>query len=159
MPPTGPPTPLPAASNLPSRVWLGPTLLSFRSKPAVVCRVVCCWWWASAWSPSSNTGVTYIPNKPDRPTLQYSVPLVILLFQATLSIVLAQEARLTAELNWSFGWHTRINWRYRHIPLLESESVLLSSKASSVLVLAELWRPLSTKHGTKAWLYLSTLNL
>jgi hypothetical protein len=23
--------------------WPGPILLSFRSKPAVVCRVVCCW--------------------------------------------------------------------------------------------------------------------
>ena len=40
---TGPPTPLPAGSGLPSRNWPGPTLLSFRSKPAVVCRVVCCW--------------------------------------------------------------------------------------------------------------------
>ena len=27
----------------PFRYWPGPTLLSFRSKPAVVCRVVCCW--------------------------------------------------------------------------------------------------------------------
>ena len=44
VPPTGgPPTPLPAASGLPSRNWPVPTLLSFRSKPAVVCRVVCCW--------------------------------------------------------------------------------------------------------------------
>ena len=43
VPPTGLPTPLPAASGLPSRDWPGPTLLSFRSKPAVVCRVVCCW--------------------------------------------------------------------------------------------------------------------
>ena len=32
VPPTGPPTPLPATSGLPSRDWPGPTLLSFRSK-------------------------------------------------------------------------------------------------------------------------------
>ena len=35
VPPTGPPTPLPAASGLLSRDQPGPTLLSFRGKPAV----------------------------------------------------------------------------------------------------------------------------
>uniref|UniRef100_A0A673WFR3 Exocyst complex subunit EXOC6/Sec15 C-terminal domain-containing protein n=1 Tax=Salmo trutta TaxID=8032 RepID=A0A673WFR3_SALTR len=39
VPPTGPPT----QSGLPSRDRPGPTLLSFSSKPAVVCRVVYCW--------------------------------------------------------------------------------------------------------------------
>jgi hypothetical protein len=43
VPPTGPRTPLPAASGLPSRNWPGSTLLSFRSNPAVVCRLVFCW--------------------------------------------------------------------------------------------------------------------
>ena len=43
VPHTGPPTPLPAASGPPSRNRSGPTLLSFRGKLAVGCRVVCCW--------------------------------------------------------------------------------------------------------------------
>ena len=42
VPPSGSPTPLPVASGLPSRDWSGWTLLSFRSKLAVGCRVVCC---------------------------------------------------------------------------------------------------------------------
>uniref|UniRef100_A0A8C7LHC7 Deleted in lung and esophageal cancer protein 1 Ig-like domain-containing protein n=1 Tax=Oncorhynchus kisutch TaxID=8019 RepID=A0A8C7LHC7_ONCKI len=43
VPPTGPPTPLPAASSLLYSDRPGPTLLSFRGKPAVGCRVGCCW--------------------------------------------------------------------------------------------------------------------
>jgi hypothetical protein len=41
--PTSPPTPFPATSGLSSKDWPGPTLLSFTGKPAVGCRVVCCY--------------------------------------------------------------------------------------------------------------------
>jgi hypothetical protein len=49
VPPTGPPTLLPAASGLPSQDQPGLTLLCISSKPAVGCRVVCCWY-SNTWS-------------------------------------------------------------------------------------------------------------
>ena len=55
VPPTGPTTPLPAASGLPFRDRPGPTLLSFRSKLAGGCRVVCC-------SPHASTEQSFEPN-------------------------------------------------------------------------------------------------